>query len=33
MTYGLQVVNGFLFGTGLILASATMKVLFHFSFC
>lgn len=33
MTYGLQVVNGFLFGTGLILASAMMKVLFHFSFC
>lgn len=29
----MQIVNGFLFGTGLIVAAAAMKVLFHFSLC
>lgn len=33
MEYAMQIVNGFLFGTGLILASAAMKAVFHFSFC
>ena len=33
MNTGMQVVNGFLFGTGLILSAAVMKVLFHFSMC
>ena len=28
-----QVLNGFLFGTGLILASALMKVVLHMQFC
>lgn len=28
-----SVVNGFLFGIGLILASETMGHLFHFGFC
>ncbi len=31
MAYGLQVVNGFLFGVGLILAAAAMRVAFHLS--
>jgi hypothetical protein len=33
MTYGLQVVNGFLFGVGLILAAAAMRVAFHLQLC
>ena len=33
MAAGMQVVNGFLFGVGLILASAAMKAVFHFSLC
>lgn len=33
MNMGLQIVNGFLFGVGLILASAAMKVVFHMGFC
>lgn len=33
MAYGMQVINGFLFGVGLILASAAMKIAFHLSVC
>lgn len=33
MAVGMQIVNGFLFGVGLILASAAMKAVFHMSFC
>jgi len=31
MNYLMQVVNGFCFGIGLILAAAAMRVLFHLS--
>lgn len=31
MEYGMQIVNGFLFGVGLILAAAAMRVAFHIS--
>ncbi len=33
MAAGMQIVNGIAFGTGLILASAAMKAVFHMSFC
>ncbi len=33
MEYGMQVVNGFLFGSGLILASAFFRVALHMGFC
>lgn len=33
MTYGVQLLNGFLFGVGLILAAAAMRVAFHLSVC
>jgi hypothetical protein len=33
MNQGMTVVNGFLFGTGLILASVVFKILFHVGFC
>ncbi len=31
MQYGMSIVNGFLFGVGLILAAAAMKAAFHLS--
>jgi hypothetical protein len=33
MAYGIQIVNGFLFGSGLILAAAFFKVALHLGFC
>lgn len=33
MNQGMQIVNGFLLGTGLILASVAFKLLFHVGFC
>lgn len=33
MNVGLQIVNGFCFGVGAILAAAALKVLFGFHFC
>lgn len=33
MNLGMQIVSGFLFGTGMILSAAAMKFLFHFSMC
>lgn len=33
MSQGLQVVNGFCLGVGLILAALVMKLLFHIGFC
>jgi hypothetical protein len=33
MNYGVQLVNGFLFGTGLILAAAFMRVALHMGVC
>lgn len=33
MSYGIQIVNGFLFGTGVILAAAFMRVALHLSIC
>lgn len=33
MSYGLQVINGFLFGLGLIVVSFVMKFIFHVGFC
>lgn len=33
MNYGLQLVNGFLLGVGLVLAAAAMRVVFHMGFC
>ena len=33
MNQGLQVVNGFLLGVGIILASVVMRLLFHVGFC
>jgi hypothetical protein len=33
MQYGLQVVSGFLWGVGLIVAALVMKLLFHIGFC
>jgi hypothetical protein len=33
MNYGIQVVNGFLMGTGLILAAIVFKTLWHVGFC
>lgn len=33
MQYGVQVVNGFLFGSGLILAAAFFRVALHMSLC
>ncbi len=32
MNYGIQVINGFLLGIGLIVASLVMKLLFHIGF-
>lgn len=33
MEHALQIVNGFLFGVGLIVAAAAMRVAFHLSLC
>ncbi len=33
MSYGIQVVNGFLFGSGLILAAAFFRVALKMSLC
>lgn len=33
MQYGISVVNGFLFGVGLILAATAMRLAFHVSVC
>lgn len=33
MVYGMNIVNGFLFGSGLILAAAFFKVALHVGFC
>lgn len=33
MNQGLQVVNGFCLGVGLIIASIVMRILFHIGFC
>jgi hypothetical protein len=33
MSYGMQFINGFLFGSGVIVASAMFKVILHISFC
>jgi hypothetical protein len=33
MQYGIQIVNGFLFGTGIILAAAFMRVALHMGVC
>jgi hypothetical protein len=33
MQYGIQIVNGFLFGSGLILAAAFFKVALKLGFC
>ena len=33
MATGMHIVYGFLFGVGLILASAAMRVAFHITFC
>lgn len=33
MNAGVTVVNGFLFGTGLIIAAVCFKLLFHVGFC
>ena len=33
MTFGIQVINGFLFGLGLIIVAFVMKYLFHIGFC
>lgn len=33
MSSALQVVNGFCFGVGLVLASEVMHLLFHIGFC
>jgi hypothetical protein len=30
---GMQVVNGFLFGSGLILAAVAFRLVFHVGFC
>jgi hypothetical protein len=33
MQYGVQVVNGFLFGSGLILAAAFFRIALHMGVC
>ncbi len=33
MNFGIQVVNGFCFGAGLILVAFLMKALLHIGFC
>lgn len=33
MTYALKVIEGFMFGCGLVLAAAAMKVAFHLQMC
>jgi len=33
MNYGIQLVNGFLFGVGIVLAAAFMRVALHMSVC
>jgi hypothetical protein len=33
MNFGIQVVNGFLFGVGIILAAAFMKIALHLGVC
>jgi hypothetical protein len=33
MNYGLQVINGFLWGTGLIIAAFVFKYVFHTGLC
>lgn len=33
MQYGIQVINGFCLGVGLIVAALVMKLLFHIGFC
>jgi hypothetical protein len=33
MQYGIQIVNGFLFGSGLILAAAFFRIALHTSLC
>ncbi len=33
MNYGIQILNGFALGVGLILASLVMRLLFHISLC
>lgn len=33
MNAGIQVVNGFLWGSGMILAAVVFKLLFHVGFC
>jgi len=33
MAYGIQIVNGFLFGAGIVLAAAFMRVALHLSVC
>lgn len=33
MNAGMNIVNGFLFGVGLIVAAAAMRVVFGFHFC
>lgn len=33
MQFGISIVNGFLFGSGMILAAAFFKVALHLGFC
>lgn len=33
MNYGIQVINGFLLGTGMIIAAFVFKSLWHIGFC
>lgn len=33
MNYAIQIVNGFLFGVGLVLAASAMRVAFHLGIC
>lgn len=33
MNYGIQLLNGFCLGCGLIIAALVMKLLFHISWC
>lgn len=33
MSYGIQIVNGFLFGSGLILAAAFFRIALHMTIC